>query len=440
MKRKKDTYGLTDFPMPDSAAIERHLILDVCMNTTTMPDVAALVDRDMFTDNRQKIWDVIADLHERGIEPNMFEVSSQCLKEFAAEITAQDMIAGGPVETLSFASKLRTANAKMRTYLAALRMLEISQDGSLDEAEVYGAVRDASDEAIGTADGASEKTLSQVLEQVRSDVEETRELAAQGKKAIVTTGIGDLDYELLGGFAPTQLVIIAARPSVGKTALMLQMAKDAAAGGAPSIIFSIEMADTELGQRLMCATGQVDRRGLSDGSVPDAKLREAIKTYDGLPLYINDTACSLNEIVSRITSAVNRLGIKAAFIDYLGLIDPGTNDESVVQQIAVMTRKLKNTAKRLKIPIVLLCQLSRRSAISNKPPQLQDLRDSGSIEQDADVVLMLDRDPKTMMQAGNPDILMYIRKNRRGRRDDIITLHPDDSYTKFTSLGIKKPE
>jgi len=151
---------------------------------------------------------------------------------------------------------------------------------------------------------------------------------------------------------------------------------------------------------------------------------------------VNDFARDLRDIVSRVT-VLNKQGLcDVAYIDYLGLIKQAQADSRapLYQQIADITGTLKATAKSLHIPIVLLCQLNREAAKQNKAPQLYNLRDSGSIEQDADVVLMLEQTPGPKL----PDLEVWVRKNRQGEKDFGILMRPNDNYTDFKEMYIIK--
>ena len=208
---------------------------------------------------------------------------------------------------------------------------------------------------------------------------------------------------------------------------MLQMAKTAARSDNPVILFSLEMTCPELCERLLFSTGKVSPFKMANGEVEWQAFLEAENELRPLPIFINDFSRSLDEIVSRLTRAVKQGRCKIAFIDYLGLIqdtlNPGYN--KLYQIIAKITGDLKAAAKRLGIPIVLLCQLNRDQAREKRAPELFDLRDSGSIEQDADVVIMLE--PR--YEEGR--IFAWLRKNRNGKRDLAFVLVPNKTYSAF---------
>ncbi|MBO7403537.1 MAG: hypothetical protein J6V24_01125, partial [Clostridia bacterium] len=259
------------------------------------------------------------------------------------------------------------------------------------------------------------------------------------------------------GMAPGNLVILSARPSVGKTALALYMTRAAADQGAKVAFFSIEMTTDELAMRMVSSVSEeyedpdypgvgnprrplVSMYKIANGfDSPDdwGRYERAVGKFDHYVVSINEAARDLRDIVSRMT-VLNKQGLcDIAFVDYLGLIRQAQADPRtpLYQVIADITATFKATAKSLHIPIVLLCQLNRDAAKTDKSPQLYNLRDSGAIEQDADVVLMLNQAPGPR----GLDLIVVVRKNRQGEKDFGILMRPNDNYTDFTEIGITKP-
>jgi replicative DNA helicase len=210
---------------------------------------------------------------------------------------------------------------------------------------------------------------------------------------------------------------------------MLQMAKAAALAGKSVQVFSLEMRETELAERLIYSTGQVRPYQVNNGCVEWQAFTYAENALRPLPFYINDFSRSLDEIVSRLTQSVKKGRCNVAFIDYLGLMQDALafGNAKLYQVIARITGTLKAVAKRLEIPIVLLSQLNRDAAREDRAPQLFDLRDSGSIEQDADVVLMLES-----KMASENKLYVWLRKNRAGKKEVGFVLVPNDTYSAFT--------
>ena len=288
-----------------------------------------------------------------------------------------------------------------------------------------------------------ETSMTDVVSMIADDVENRIELAKQGKSAAIPTGISRLDAALCGGFEPGQLIILAARPSVGKTALMLQLARVAAEHDAPGMIFSLEMTELQLGRRMMLSTNLLTREELSTGNNLDwDKFNQAASIVASWPITINAKSTQASEIISKITTACLQSKCRIAFIDYLGLIKGGValKEMTNAQRIGEITKALKICAKRCGIPIILLCQLNReKDKGAGRDPQLTDLRDSGDIEQDADVVLMLDQEQRPVAdELGGAEerkiMKNWVRKLREGESDFCIELLPNDTYTRFIEL------
>ncbi|MCP4383058.1 MAG: replicative DNA helicase [Hyphomicrobiales bacterium] len=223
-----------------------------------------------------------------------------------------------------------------------------------------------------------------------------------GALAGLPTGLADLDAKM-GGLAPSDLIVVAARPSMGKSALAGTIARNAARdlaasdGGGAVVLFSLEMSDVQFGMRLAA-----DRAGLPSERIRRGDLTagefdrfiDATRATDALPLYIDDTpGITVAAIRGRARQLKRTRGLRLIIIDYLQLIQPGRRTENRVQEISDMTRGLKILAKELELPVIALSQLSRAvEQRENRRPQLSDLRESGAIEQDADIVLFLYRE------------------------------------------------
>jgi len=208
------------------------------------------------------------------------------------------------------------------------------------------------------------------------------------------------------------------------------MMLNASEHGNKAVFFSIEMMRDELGNRVLLSTDRVSVWEIFSGQMDWTNFEAAVKEKGRLPVMVNDRARDLAEIVSRMT-ILNRQGkCDIAFVDYLGLINPTDTRVPLYQQIAEVTGTMKVTAKRLRIPIVLLCQLNRDAAKDKGEPQLYNLRDSGAIEQDADVVLMLQADPVTN------DLNIYVRKNRHGENNGRIVLRTNSTRSRYEDITL----
>ena len=427
----KNEVRLSDMPLPDTAAIERQVLCDLVYSPELIPEVQGLVRRDFFTSpQRTRIWDGVMALYNERAGIDLPSVYARTGKDFMDEIIGRSLEPGTPSVSYGHARLLRDAAVRRCGYLSAIRFLESCTNGKTGEEDVLAGIQQMRSEVEGLFPASTETRLGKVIEDIADDVQERAALRQKGLSDRIRTGFPSLDWLTYQGWGPGQLIVLAARPSVGKTAVMLQMAKAAAAAGAPTMIFSLEMTEAELGQRMLYSTGRVVPKDVMSGNVDWPSFEVAADELSPLPVYINDSSRDLQEIVGKMTIANQRGTCGIAFIDYLGLVQTSGN-LPLTQAISRITGELKAAAKRLKIPVVLLCQLNRLMARENRAPELYDLRDSGSIEQDADIVLMLE----PVQGVGTvPDINVWVRKNRQFQKDVMVAVRPNDTYSSFTEI------
>ena len=296
-----------------------------------------------------------------------------------------------------------------------------------------------------------------------------RAQARGGKISGVSTGFSDIDG-LLGGLQPSDLVILAGRPGMGKSALGTNMAFHAARAwsqdmtdgaevprGAPVLYFSLEMAAQQLSARILSEQTEIEMWKIRNGKFSESEWDKFVLTMQDLstlPLYIDDTGgISIAQIAARSRRLKREKNIGVVVIDYLQLIEPARRAENRVQEITEVTKGLKALAKELNVPILALSQLSRGvDSRDDKRPVLSDLRESGSIEQDADVVMFIYREEYYLKSrepdAGTPEHSKWLEKCERAhRRAEIlvekhrhgptnkIDLFFDDRFTRFSDLA-----
>jgi replicative DNA helicase len=269
------------------------------------------------------------------------------------------------------------------------------------------------------------------------------EAMAMGKiKPGLKTGFYDIDH-LLGGLHPSELMILAARPSMGKTALALNFCLNIALGKEPKsvLIFSLEMKRETLVNRMISAYGNVDGQVFRTGNVKDEDWEKITKTMAALEktqIQINEEALTLSEIRADARKAKREKGIDVIIIDYLQLIEADGNFSSPNERVSHVSRSLKLMAKELDIPVIALSQLSRAPEMRNdKRPILADLRDSGAIEQDADIVAFLYRDDYYDQDSELKNIAeLIVAKNRNGQTGK-VELGFLKNFNKFLSLDMK---
>jgi replicative DNA helicase len=283
---------------------------------------------------------------------------------------------------------------------------------------------------------------------------ENIEKLQRGGEAItgVPSGFKDLD-ELTAGFQPSDLVIIAARPSMGKTAFVLNIAQNAALDrNIPVAVFSLEMSKESLVQRLLTSEGRVDAQRLRKGKLHDdefVRLGRAAGILSHAPIWIDDSpGITLLEMRSKARRLKTDNDVGMIIVDYLQLMQGPSNQESRQQEISYISRSLKALARELKVPVVALSQLSRapeQRTGENKRPQLSDLRESGAIEQDADLVMFIyrqemydgpvDKDGNSL--EGRAEII--VGKQRNGPTG-FVNLYFNKTYTRFENYTARSQE
>lgn len=331
----------------------------------------------------------------------------------------------------------------------------------IERAQLRG-VLSAVDEIGAMVHGRNGKTAAQIIAQAQARLEplaEARSFAPKevgpiltniveaidrryhgGELDVTSTGFRDLDEKLGGGMRGSELIIVAGRPSMGKTAFSMCIGGNVAQAGGVVLVFELEMSAESLHQRNIARIGGIplshvlDGKKMTDEDWP--RLTHAVQVMSEMQMLVDDqSGTTLEEIVSRSRSIKRRCGLDLVVVDYLGLMTGGTNENQNLR-IASYTAGLKGLAKQLDVPVVLLSQLSRDvEKRPNKRPIMADLRDSGAIEQDADVILFIYRD-----QVYNPDspdrgtAEVIIGKQRNGETGP-IRLAFDGEYQRFADLA-----
>ena len=294
----------------------------------------------------------------------------------------------------SYAHMVEQASVRRRLLEVASEIAKLAYD----EEKGIGEVVDQSERALFAV---SQQRVARDLRPVQEVVGTYRDYlynlyAHRGELMGVTSGFRDLD-RLLGGFQRSDLIVLAARPGVGKTSLLLTMALKAAEKGKLVAIFSLEMSAEQLVQRMISSLSRVDAQRLRIGNLQDEdlpKIEDAIGHLADLPIYIDDTpALTPLQLRTKCRRLHSEHGLDMAYVDYLQLMTADTRTENRVQEVSYLSRMLKALARELDTPILTASQLSRAvEQRQDRRPVLSDLRESGSIEQDADVVMFIYRD------------------------------------------------
>lgn len=262
--------------------------------------------------------------------------------------------------------------------------------------------------------------------------DEYEQALKHGRPRGLATGFYDLD-RLLGGLKPQQLFIIAARPAVGKTSLAMSIAERITMDdGLPAAFFSLEMSGKELLHRLACSRARVDGASLNEGKTTERDIRAVSQAHAKIvkaPLHICDTgSLTIAQLTARARRMVQRHGVKILFVDYLGLLRSGDKGRSRYEETTLVSNALKALAKELNLPVIALAQLNRDNDREGRAPRLADLRDSGAIEQDADIVGLLHRAED---QTGDTQIVSVILAKQRAGRTGKVDLIFNRPFTRF---------
>ncbi len=267
-------------------------------------------------------------------------------------------------------------------------------DESQDVAEL---LQKASHSVFELENGYIKKEVSEIGAVLRDAYDQLEKAAkSEGGMSGVPSGYTELD-KITAGWHPSDLVIIAARPAMGKTAFVLSMARNIAINNEPVAVFSLEMSSVQLVNRIVSAEARIESEKMKTGKLDSSdwqRLTDKMEFLSKTPMYIDDTpALSVTEFRTKMRRLVERHKIKIAIIDYLQLMTAGGNFGSREQEVSTISRNLKAIAKEMNVPIIALSQLSRavESRGGDKRPQLSDLRESGAIEQDADMVMFIHR-------------------------------------------------
>jgi len=273
----------------------------------------------------------------------------------------------------------------------------------------------------------------------------TKMMMKKGELTGVTSGFKDLD-SLTWGFQRQEMIVLAARPSIGKTSLALNFAEAAALPkqGDPvaTLIFSLEMSASQLALRMLCSRARVNMRLLREGLLSkngdeQQRLLQAADEFSKAPIFLDDSShLSIMELRAKARRVHARRKLGFIIVDYLQLLSPVDNQAPREQQVAEASRGLKALAKELDLPVLVLSQLNRSSEKENRAPRLADLRESGSIEQDADVVLMLtrpkDADEKYQVAADSADLIVAKQRNGPVGEKKLTFLRDITRFENFT--------
>jgi replicative DNA helicase len=432
---------------PQNLEAEQAVLGAVLIDKNAIYRVAdILVPEDFYTPAHERIYKAILSLYEKHQPIDVLSLTNFLKEhEWLTEI-------GGSAYLADLTNHVSSAS-HVQHYASIVKDKKILRDLIKASAEIAeeafskgGEVEDLLDSVEQKILSISQKSMPQNFVSLKDDLTSAYERIAQlhaggGKLRGVPTGFPALD-ETLSGLHKSELIILGARPSVGKTSLALDIARNAAKAGAKVGIFSLEMSRESLQDRIISAESQVPLWNILTGRIRNdeefSMIQGALDRLSDANLYIDDSP-SLN--VLQMRSMARRLqvehGLDLLIIDYLQLINARRQSDSMVNMITEISRGLKALARELKVPVLALSQLSRGlEQRDHKVPRLSDLRDSGSIEQDADVVMFLYRDernPNDTASSGDNTVHLRIAKHRNGALKDMDFFF-DGEHTTFKAL------
>ena len=443
--------GKTKTELPQNLDAEASLLGAVLIDGDVIIKIADIISADDFFDPRHKrIYEAITDLYDDHSSIDVLTLSDRLKAN-----DYLDLIGGASylTELTNFvptASHVEQYAEIVAQKALRRRLISVSQDMSalgFDEAK---GIHDLIDAAETKLFEVSDKHVKQSVVSLETILAESFDRLDElhkdkNKMRGVPTGYKDLDA-ILAGLQRSDLFILAARPSMGKTALALNLAHNIAVQSKqPVLIFSLEMSKEQLVDRLLAIESGVDAWALRTGNLTDSdfeKLSHAMGTLSEAPIYIDDTpSITINDLRTKARREAHQRDLGLIIVDYLQLMSSGgryNSEANRVQEVSEISRGLKSIARELNIPVIAASQLSR-SVESRSPqiPQLADLRESGSIEQDADVVSFIYREDYYNPESERKNIAdIFIKKHRNGPTGS-VELYFDRDKQRFRSVDSK---
>ena len=434
---------------PGNLEAERNVLGSILLKPDVCDDVALLVRPEDFADEaHQTIFRHLLDLHDGAARIDATILLDRLrnkgdLEQIGGAATIAELINSVPhaAHATHYAAIIRD-KAMLRSLIdASTDILRDAYDAFDEPRELLSQAEEKIFSILEQRSSAEAQPIQAVLEDVmiRMDARMKHEHALGG----VETGFTDLD-SLCGGLHNSELIILAARPSMGKTAFAMNIAEHIAIDTHQPVLFvSLEMASLELADRLLCSSAQVNGHRLRNGTISQEDRRRLVQKSSEIssaPLFIDDTpGRTLTEIAAVARRLKRKQGLSLIVIDYLQLIEPDNPRDPRQEQVARIARRLKTMSRELDIPILCLAQLNRQAEASrDNRPRLNHLRESGAIEQDADVVMFVHReeyyqtnDEDRERVKGEAEII--IAKQRNGPIGDVKLLWQHD-YTRFVNL------
>lgn len=428
---------------PNSAEAEQSVIGSMLMDRDAIVDVADILTKDDFYYSQYGLlFEAMVKLYNEGKPVDLLTVSNK-LKEMGAPDSVSSMEYVGDIIAVVPTATHAKQYAQIVQDKATLRKMikftekttEACYAGKSEVAELLETSEKELFDIVQKRNGGDEFVpMQDIVLNVLDTIEAS---AKRGSKITgVPTGFIDLD-EKLTGLHGSELILIAARPAMGKTAFALNIAQNAAMkSGVPCAIFSLEMSKEQLATRLIAMDSMVDSQAIRTGQLVDSdwdKLMDSTFRVGSTPMFIDDTpGISIAELRSKCRKLKQTQNIGLIIIDYLQLMNGSSRAESRQQEISEISRSLKKLARELDVPVVALSQLNRAvDSREDHKPVMSDLRESGAIEQDADVIMFIYRDDYYNKESTKPGIADIIVAKQRNGSTGPVELVWLGKYTKF---------
>ncbi len=435
-----------DKEIPRSIEAEEALLGSLLIDPDVISHVANVVaPEDFYLARHGEIYEVIRSLFDDGDPVDFVTVTEELerrdkLEEVGGRSYITSLVNSVPTAINAFQyAQIVQEKATLRQLIAAAG--DIARKAYDDSQDVGDVVNEAEKLIFAISERRLEQDLVAITDVVPRVIEEIKTLhERRGEVMGVPSGFHLLDT-MLGGFQPSDLIILAARPGMGKTSLALNIALNAAKNhGSQIAVFSLEMSREQLVQRLLSQEAHLDSQQLRLGKLYHAddwaRLERAAEILRTCRIYIDDTAAlSPFELRTKARRLYAEHGLDMIIVDYMQLMHGGRRSENRVQEISFISRTMKQLARELKVPVMALSQLSRQvENRADKHPQLSDLRESGSIEQDADLVLFIYREGKYDKESERSNIAEIIVAKHRNGPTGSVDLFFDEKYTQFAEV------
>ncbi|MCP3032169.1 replicative DNA helicase [Halobacillus sp. A1] len=431
---------------PHNIEAEQAVLGAVFLEPEAMSTAAEyLLPEDFYRASHERIFEVMLNLTDRGDPIDLVTVTTalsnnKVLEEVGGVSYLSDIANSVPTAAnISYYTKIVSEKSTLRGLIRTATNIVTS--GFAEEENIEDVLNSAEKEILEVSqrkDSSAFKNIKDVLIDVYDNIEMLHN--SDGNVNGIPTGYRDLDH-ITSGFQRNDLIIIAARPSMGKTAFALNIAQNVAVNSDENVaIFSLEMGADQLVSRMLCAEGNIDAQRLRTGSMEAEdwnKLTMAMGSLSNAGIFIDDTpGIRVSEIRSKCRRLKQEHGLGMILIDYLQLIQGSANSkENRQQEVSEISRSLKGLARELNVPLIALSQLSRGvESRQDKRPMMSDLRESGSIEQDADIVGFLYRDDYYDQESENQNIIEIIISKQRNGPVGNVELAFVKEYNKFVDL------